>query len=74
MSVCVFIFLNDFLIQGQQEPAFISISLVAWQTKRVCGHGIKPEENSGIKVLVHLRLPHPDSSSLGVKRSAALCW
>lgn len=53
---CVFIFLNDFLIQGQQEPAFISISLVAWQTKRVCGHGTEPEEDSAVKALVHLRL------------------
>ena len=74
---CVFIFLNDFLIQGQQEPAFISISLVAGQTKRICGRGTEPEEDSAIKALVHLRLhllllPHSYSSSLGVKRSPPL--
>lgn len=72
---CVFIFLNDFLIQGQQEPAFISISLVAGQTKRICDRGTEPEKDSAVKALVHLRLlllPHSYSNSLGVKRSTPL--
>lgn len=33
----LFVFVNDFIIPGQREPAFISISLVAWQTKGVWG-------------------------------------
>lgn len=43
----LFVFGNDFIIPSQQEPAFISISLVAWQTKRGCGGGTEPGRQAG---------------------------
>lgn len=48
-AVCVFVFLNDFIIPGQQEPAFMSIRLVAWQTQGVCARGTVPAEASAVK-------------------------
>ena len=47
LLAALFVFVNDFIIPSQQEPAFISISLVAWQTKRDCGGGTEPGRQAG---------------------------